>query len=132
MGTDPPLEIQGASAASLDTTFGANRIKKHLKNSGASLKCLNNHAAFFGAVGLGSGPHFSDPSGWAGRRRSYMGVSTPCHTLLFTFQSRPGSACVYALGWMAWLQIAKSALELGLLLLKLGFAAVLVNSDAWR
>ena len=124
--------MQAASAASFKTTFGANSIKKHLKNSGASPKCLNNHAAFFGAVGLGSGPHFSDPSGWAGRRRSYMGVFSPCHTLPFTFQSRPGPACVYALGWMAWLQIAKSALGLGLLLLKLGLAAVLVNSDAWR
>ena len=73
MGTDPPLEIQGASAASFKTTFGANLIKKHLKNSGASPKCLNNHAAFFGAVGLGSGPHFCDPSGWAGAKKDLLG-----------------------------------------------------------
>ena len=58
MGSRPPLKIQAASAPPSKTTFGENSTKSQWKNSGASPKCLNNDAAFFGAVGLGSGPKF--------------------------------------------------------------------------
>ena len=101
MGSRPPLKIQAASAPPSKTTFGENSTKSQWKNSGASWKCLNNDAAFFGAVGLGSGPHFSDPSGWAGRRRSYMGGS-PLPATLCRSPSSLGQALLVSMllgGW---------------------------------